>query len=103
MDFVLWEGVLRGMIVILCTGCGFQGVSGPRDLSNLPANDLVGVILDFAAPTDLAMSGGNSSNPFYCTQGCASHSPCPGGYSCIDRACYISQTVGNDSYIYQCP
>jgi hypothetical protein len=45
---------------------------------------------------------GANSNPFYCTQGCDSHSPCPGGYSCMGGFCWIAQTVGDPNYVIQC-
>jgi hypothetical protein len=50
----------------------------------------------------LCESTGNPANPFYCTQGCDGKTPCPGGYSCVVAFCWITQTVGNDSYLYSC-
>lgn len=45
---------------------------------------------------------GADSNPFYCTQGCDSHTTCPTGYSCQDNFCWISQTIGDPTFVIQC-
>jgi hypothetical protein len=50
----------------------------------------------------LCLSTGNSANPYYCTQGCNANTPCPGGYSCFIGFCWISQTIGDNNYVYSC-
>ena len=50
----------------------------------------------------LCESTGDASNPFICTQGCNTASPCPPGYSCAARFCWITQTLSDPTYKYTC-
>jgi hypothetical protein len=50
----------------------------------------------------LCNATGHSANPYYCTQGCNSNTPCPGGYTCAAGFCFITQTVTDLSYMYTC-
>lgn len=59
----------------------------------------------------LCISSGNPNNPLYCSQGCDSQTPCPGGYTCLSRnngfltdlrQCFMDPTAQDNNATISC-
>src|SRR3954454_819922 len=90
------------MLILLCAGCGFQGVGGDLGANDLAGIDLTGVDLvgmDFAGldlaiiamqPDDLSMSGGSGPGPLGAL---APGFCCTGNQDCASRLCATEGSV----------